>query len=62
MSTKNIVGFYKNWILVEQDGVFYVTSRQPKKILFKGDEEGANKVFTMLIANFINEELTKVES
>ena len=56
---KNIIGYYKNWILVEQDGMFYVTARQERKVLFKGDEEGANKVFVMLIANFINEDSIK---
>lgn len=57
---RNITGFYKNYILFEQNGLFHVVNRQAQKILFKGSEEKASKIFIMLVANFINEEL-KIE-
>ena len=56
---QNIIGYYKNWTLVEQNGLFYVVNQPERKVLFKGDEEGANKMFVMLIANFIDENSLK---
>ena len=50
-----IIGFYKNWSLVNKEGVFYVVNRTEKKVLFKGTEDEASKIFIMLAANFINE-------
>ena len=59
---KNIIGFYKNWVLVEQNDKFYVVNRAERKVLFRGAEEEAHKNFVMLVANFINEDLQKIES
>ena len=54
-----IIGFYKDYTLVECGGVYSVvdmTDRRNKKILFKSlTEEGASKYFIMLVAGFINE-------
>jgi hypothetical protein len=61
MDKKDIIGFYKNWTLVEQNGKFYVVDRTERKVLFKGTEEEATKTFTMLVANFINNDLEKIE-
>ena len=58
----NIIGFYKNWSLVEQDGRFYVVDRQERKVLCRGTEEIAHKAFVMLVANFIDNNLAKIES
>jgi hypothetical protein len=58
----NIIGFYKNWSLVEKNGMFYVVARQERKVLFTGTEGDACKTFILLVANFINEDLTtKIE-
>lgn len=51
----NIIGFYKDWNLVEKEGTYYVVNRQDKKILTKGTEKQASKYFIMLAAGFINE-------
>ena len=55
-----IIGFYKNWSLVDKEGVFYVVDATGKNVLFKGTEDAASKVFIMLSANFINEEGKRV--
>lgn len=52
---QKILGYYGNWILAEQDGICYVVKRR-EKVLFKGDEEQATKLFVMLISGFIKEE------
>lgn len=52
----NIIGFYKDWTLVDKEGAYYVVNRRDKKILFKGTEEQASKIFIMLVGNFITEE------
>lgn len=51
----NIIGYYQNWILFERNGFYYIARRR-EKLLFKGTEEEATKIFTLLIAGFINEE------
>lgn len=56
---KEILGFYKNYMLVKGDNLCFVTNRTERKIIFQGDEESASKFFTMLIANFINEKLER---
>ena len=52
----NIIGFYKDWTLVDKEGTYYVVNRRDKKILFEGTEDLASKTFIMLVANFITEE------
>lgn len=51
----NIIGFYKNLLLVKRDGSYFVVDREKRKILFKGTEEECSKTFIMLAAGFINE-------
>ena len=59
MTTQNIIGYYKNWLLVKLDETYAVVKRksdtEKAKILFAGSEDSATKVFTMLIGNFIDE-------
>lgn len=63
MTTQNIIGYYKNWLLVELDETFAVVKRktatEKAKVLFSGSEDSATKMFTMLIANFIDENTLK---
>lgn len=54
---QKIIGFYKNYTLVEQDGSYYVVNRQERKVLFKGSDGEATRIFVMLCANFIDENL-----
>ena len=61
MNKNDIIGFYKNWILIKVGEQFCVVNRAARKTLFEGSEEDATKTFTMLIANFINDELQKTE-
>lgn len=56
----HILGFYKDLTLVEKEENYYVVNTRDKKILFKGDEDQASKHFIMLVANFINENGTRV--
>ena len=56
----HIIGFYKDLTLVEKEKNYYVVNKRDKKILFKGDEDQASKYFIMLVANFINENGTRV--
>lgn len=52
----NIIGYYKNWCLVERGNKYAVVNRPDKKVVFTStDEESATKVFVMLLAEFINE-------
>lgn len=57
----NIIGFYKNYRLVEQDGKYLVVNKQERRVVFAGDEETASKLFIMLAAEFIDEKFMKVE-
>lgn len=57
-----IIGFYKNWSLVEKNGEYFVVDRRDKTVVFKGDKEKADKYFFMIAANYINEKLQKIES
>ena len=52
-----IIGYYKDLTFLERDGSYLVVDKSARKILFKGTEEEASKVFIMLCANFINENL-----
>ena len=46
----NIIGYYKIWTLIEQEGIYYVVDRRSKQILCKSeDEELATKVFVNTI-------------
>ena len=56
----HIIGFYKDLTLVEKEKNYYVVNKRDEKILFKGDEDQASKYFIMLVANFINENGTRV--
>ena len=56
----HILGFYKDLTLVKKEENYYVVNTRDKKILFKGDEDQASKHFIMLVANFINENGTRV--
>ena len=56
----HIISFYKDLTLVEKEKNYYVVNKRDKKILFKGDEDQASKYFIMLVANFINENGTRV--
>ena len=55
MSKENIIGYYKQWLLVELNGVYYVVRRKDRVIL-KGTESYATKAFGLLIAGAITEE------
>ena len=59
MTTQNIIGYYKDWLLVELNETYAVVKRksttEKAKILFSGSEDDTTKIFTMLIANFIDE-------
>lgn len=55
MTTQNIIGYYKQWLLVEKDGFYYIVRRK-ERILFKGTEALATKAFGLLIADAITEE------
>ena len=59
MTTQNIIGYYKNWLLVELNNTYAVVKRktatEKAKVLFSGSEDSATKIFTMLIGNFIDE-------
>lgn len=57
----NIIGFYKDYNLIEQNNNYLVVNRRDKKVLFKGEEEEASKMFIMLSAKFIDENLKKIE-
>ena len=63
MTTQNIIGYYKNWLLVELDETYAVvkrkTSTEKAKVLYSGSEDNATKIFTMLITNFIDENTLK---
>lgn len=54
----NIIGFYKDWNLVERDEFYWVVDRPNKQILFKSeDEETATKMFVKTIIDLhINNE------
>ena len=51
----DIIGFYKQFELVRDGDVYFVVNRNERKILFKGNEEDATKIFIMLSAKFIEE-------
>lgn len=53
---KKIIGFYKNWRLVEKNGIYYVIDIDTKEILYRGSEEISSKLFIMLAANYIQKE------
>lgn len=53
----NIIGYYKDWTLVEKDGDYLVINRPDKKILYKGSEDQASRYFIMLVADFIDENM-----
>lgn len=55
MSKDNIIGYYKDWLLVEKDGVYYIVRRK-ERIILKGTEGYATKAFGLLIAGAITEE------
>lgn len=55
----NIVGYYKKWILVEQNGKYMVVDRPMKKVLITGSESVCTKVFVMLAASHIDESLKR---
>ena len=55
MTKDNIIGYYKNWLLVEKNGFYYVIRRK-ERILIKGTENFATKAFGLLIAGSITEE------
>lgn len=57
----NIIGFYKDFTLIEENGNYRVVNRRDKKVLFKGEEEAASKIFIMLSAKFIDENLKRIE-
>lgn len=52
---QQIIGYYKNWLLVELNGFYYVVRRK-ERVLCKGSEEFATKVFVMLIDGFITDD------
>lgn len=56
MITQNIIGYYKNWILVEKDGTYYIVRRK-ERILIKGSEGFVTRAFGLLIAGSITEEV-----
>lgn len=51
----NIIGFYKDFRLVENNGSYFVVNRQKRSILFRGTEEECSELFVMLIANLIEQ-------
>ena len=55
----NILGWHKksNVTLIEKDDTYFVVDKQEKKILYQGDEETCNKLFIMMVAGFIENEL-----
>ena len=55
----NILGWHKksNIVLIEKDDTYLVVDKQEKKILYQGDEETCNKLFIMMVAGFIENEL-----
>ena len=55
----NILGWHKksNVTLIEKDDTYFVIDKQEKKILYQGDEETCNKLFIMMVAGFIENEL-----
>ena len=55
----NILGWHKksNVTLIEKDDTYFVIDKQEKKILYQGDEETWNKLFIMMVAGFIENEL-----
>lgn len=55
MTTKSIIGYYKNWLLVEVNGTYFIVKRK-ERILFIGNEELVTKAFVLLIAGSITEE------
>ena len=57
-----ILGFYEklNLTLVEQNGVFIVADKQNRNILYKGDEETSTKLFTLMMARFVEKEALSV--
>ena len=57
----NIIGFYKDFTLIEENGNYRVVNRRDKKVLFKGEEEADSKIFIMLSAKFIDENLKRIE-
>ena len=63
MTTQNIIGYYKSWLLIERDGIYAIVKRknatEKVTVLFSGSEEDATKIFTMLIANYIDENTLK---
>ena len=55
----NILGWHKksNVTLIEKDDEYLVIDKQEKKILYQGDEETCNKLFIVMVARFIENEL-----
>lgn len=51
----NIIGYYKQWLLVEKDGTYYMCRRKVG-ILAKGSEDVATKAFALLIGGGITED------
>lgn len=54
MTTQNIIGYYKEWLLVEKDGIYYIVRRKDR-ILYRGTEGVACRAFGLLIAGGITE-------
>ena len=55
MTTQNIIGYYKAWLLVEKDGVYFIVRRKDR-VLLRGTEGLCTKAFGLLIAGSITEE------
>ena len=54
----NIIGFYKDWRLVESGGYYYVVDKKKQAVIYKSkDEESATKAFIMLCVGFVNEKI-----
>ena len=55
----NILGWHKksNITLIEKDDEYLVVDKREKKILYQGDEETCNKIFIIMVARFIENEL-----
>lgn len=60
---RNIIGFYKKFMLVEEDDIYFVVNRQDKRIVcISTDEEEANKIFIMLSKECINDDFKETEA
>lgn len=58
MSSMNIIGHFKELRLFEKDGKYWVVDGPNKKVLYKGQEESAYKLFTVLVLEFIDEKFS----